>query len=379
MRRFCLIFLFALPLAIQAASQKVCLNMIVKDESKVIRRCLESVKPFIDYWVIVDTGSTDGTQKIIKEFMKDIPGQLHEKKWVDFAHNRNEALLLAKNKGDYFLFIDADEKLIFNEKFKMPSLTKDRYNVMVKGDGHLFARPLLVKSALNWTWHGVIHEGIFSPEAKTVEVLENIENDASFLDGKRSQDPLKHLKDAAVLEKALEVEPSNSRYVYYLAQEYLCANEYALALKNYEKRATMGGWDEEVFFSLFAVARLQEMLGMPKELFTKSYAKAYEFRPSRPEPLFYLSLHYFKSGENLLSYTLAKQALSLPPHTDTEYKEEAVTDYLLLVICADSAYNMGLKSEATLAYKQALEKRALPKDIKEKIIARLEEKTTERN
>src|ERR1700722_1540445 len=58
----------------------ICLNMIVKNESKVIRRCLQSVLPFIDTWVIVDTGSNDGTQKIIKDFMLEhqIPGELHE-------------------------------------------------------------------------------------------------------------------------------------------------------------------------------------------------------------------------------------------------------------------------------------------------------------
>src|SRR5579872_2737177 len=85
----------------------VCLNMIVKDESEVIERSLSSIKHLIDYWVIVDTGSTDGTQTIIKKFLKGIPGELHERKWVDFAQNRNEALDLAKNKGDYLLFIDA--------------------------------------------------------------------------------------------------------------------------------------------------------------------------------------------------------------------------------------------------------------------------------
>src|SRR5580704_1601575 len=59
-------------------SKTICLNMIVKNESRVIQRCLDSVKHIIDYWVIVDTGSTDGTQNVIKDFMKDIPGDLYE-------------------------------------------------------------------------------------------------------------------------------------------------------------------------------------------------------------------------------------------------------------------------------------------------------------
>jgi Glycosyl transferase family 2. len=87
---------------IRFAMKTVCLNMIVKNEIHVIRRCLSAVKEFIDYWVIVDTGSTDGTQEAIREFMKDSPGELHERPWCNFAHNRNEALDLARKRGITF-------------------------------------------------------------------------------------------------------------------------------------------------------------------------------------------------------------------------------------------------------------------------------------
>ena len=92
----------------------ICLNMIVKNESHVICRCLASVKPFITHWVIVDTGSTDGTQAIIQDYLKDVPGQLYERPWVDFSHNRNEALGLAQGAADYVLFIDADQGIVRN-------------------------------------------------------------------------------------------------------------------------------------------------------------------------------------------------------------------------------------------------------------------------
>src|SRR5512144_2185854 len=98
----------------------ICLNMIVKNEAPVIRRCLDSVRRFIDCWVIVDTGSTDGTQDIIRECFADIPGELHERPWRDFAHNRTEALALARPHGDYVLIIDADDALELEPHFRMP-------------------------------------------------------------------------------------------------------------------------------------------------------------------------------------------------------------------------------------------------------------------
>ena len=94
-----------------AARQILCLNMIVKNEAPVIRRCIDSVRPIIDRWVIVDTGSTDGTQDIIREHLLDLPGELHERPWRDFAHNRSEALELARAQSDYTLIIDADDTL----------------------------------------------------------------------------------------------------------------------------------------------------------------------------------------------------------------------------------------------------------------------------
>ena len=59
---------------------KICLNAMVKNESNTILRMLNSVYQYIDYWVIQDNGSTDGTQDIIKNFFaeKNIPGFLYQ-------------------------------------------------------------------------------------------------------------------------------------------------------------------------------------------------------------------------------------------------------------------------------------------------------------
>ena len=107
----------------------ICLCMIVKNEAPVIRRCLDSVRPLIDHWVIVDTGSTDGTQEIIRTHMAGLPGTLHERPWVDFAHNRSESLALARPHADYSLVIDADDFLEPVDRSSEAELTQDCYTL----------------------------------------------------------------------------------------------------------------------------------------------------------------------------------------------------------------------------------------------------------
>ena len=85
---------------------------------------LNSVYKIIDYWVIVDTGSTDNTKELIKEYFaeKNIPGELHEKEFVNFGINRTHALKLAKNKADYLFFMDADHVLKYDNSFSKEQL-----------------------------------------------------------------------------------------------------------------------------------------------------------------------------------------------------------------------------------------------------------------
>ena len=138
--------------AINEHSQSLCLNMIVKNEVPVIRRCLNSVRPVIDCWVIVDTGSSDGTQDVIRRHLSDLPGELIERPWVDFAHNRSEAVALARGRADYVFVIDADETLEIPARFKMPRLTADSYNLEVRFGTFTYARKQLLRNSLPWRY-----------------------------------------------------------------------------------------------------------------------------------------------------------------------------------------------------------------------------------
>ena len=108
---------------------KIGLNMIVKNEAHVIKRCLDSlrVENLIDYYHIIDTGSTDGTQEIIKEYFKEknIDGQIEKYLFTDFSDCRNRALNGIKDKVDYVFWIDADEELRYDADFSFKDLKSD--------------------------------------------------------------------------------------------------------------------------------------------------------------------------------------------------------------------------------------------------------------
>ena len=214
----------------------VCLNMIVKDESPVIRRCLESVKPHIDHWVIVDTGSTDGTQDLVRELLADIPGTLYERPWKNFGHNRTEALELARGTADYTFIIDADDEFVAPDG--MPELDPqvDAYDIVLEGTGISFPRTLVVSNRHAWRFVGVLHEYITTDGTTRRDALQGVRI-IERREGARTRSVStreKYFKDALVLEEALRDEPDNSRYVFYLAQSYRDAGLPDAAFRRYE-------------------------------------------------------------------------------------------------------------------------------------------------
>lgn len=361
--------IFLCPFQMQAETQKsrptICLNMIVKNESKVIKRCLTSMLPIIDYWVIVDTGSTDGTQQIIKDFMKEkgVPGELHERPWVDFSHNRNQALNLARSKSDYVFFIDADEYLVYDPDFKLPPLDKDYFYVTISHAGSKYSRIQLINNHLDWKWVGVLHEVIVPSTSRTYATLEKVFN-MYTTEGARSQDPQKYQKDAQVFEAALKKEPNNSRYVFYLAQSYRDAGNYSLALQNYEKRAAMGGWDQEVFYSLLEIGRMKEFLDMPSEDVIASYKRAYQYRASRIEPLYYLARHLRLKGDFNSGYLAAKIAQTVPASQDILFVQQWMHDYGVLLELSICAYWIEKYEECQQISLNLLKIKDLPSNVR---------------
>ncbi|MDR3624476.1 MAG: glycosyltransferase [Chlamydiales bacterium] len=358
-----------------ADAKTVCLNMIVKDESAIIERCLNSCKDKIDYWVIVDMGSCDATKQIICQCMKNKPGELHERSWVNFEYNRNEALDLARDKADYILFIDADQRLEFEPTFNEATLEDPYYYVTTEEPGGLTSKHiLLVDASYPWHWTGSVHESI-SCEGMVLDFQRSM-NGVKLInvqDGCHASDPNRHLKDAETLEIEVRKNPTDSHAVFCLAQCYLNANQKILALKYYERRVQMEGSLDEKWYSLYTVARLHDEMGFPSDVITKEYCQAFQQRPIRAEPLGLLALHHLQRGNFILAYALAVQALGIKKPQDGYFVEDWFYEYGSLCIYADSARCLGAKEQALKAYQHVLKRECLPEGVRSKIKKTVEE------
>lgn len=345
---------------------KICLNMIVKNESKVIERCLRSVMPWIDYWVIADTGSSDGTEQKIQEVLSSIPGELHKKPWVNFAHNRNEVLELSKGKGDYLLLIDADEWLLASPEFTLPKLTKDVYGIVHRSGDIDFQRCLLLNNHLPWKWEGVIHEEPKTSVSVSVGFLAGLIN-VCTQEGARSQDPFKFEKDLLTLHEALEKEPDHPRYLFYLAESYLLLGKDTDALAFYQKRAALGPPEQEMFWSLYQIGRIQERLKLAPEVFIASYCLAYQYRPSRAEPLFFLIQYYLSVKAIAIAHVLAKSAVTMTRPKDAHFIEGWMYDWGLSWSYMQTTFQMGLKREGMHMKDKLLKNPLLPDRYKDSL------------
>lgn len=359
-----------------AEAKKITLCMIVKDESRVIERCLASVLPLIDSWVIVDTGSTDGTQEKIKKFFSNvgIEGQLHERKWLNFGHNRSEAMELARPVGDYSLMIDSDEILVYDAgfdpmKFKQ-ELTCDLYNINALFGGTRYHRPQLTSNKKNFYYRGVLHEYLDCHDTMETKDFAKGFINTPIQDGNRCSDPKKYFKDAEMFETALKgkVDPKDlERYHFYLAQSYRDSQQWEKSLEAYLKRAQMGGWPEEVFYSLFQAGRIREILKHPVDDVVACYFQSYQVAPWRAESLWAASRICRLTSRFDQAYRFAKQAVKVRYPEGALFVTEDVYKWCVLDEFSIAAFWTEHYAESRAASMQLLQQNQFPPDQKERI------------
>lgn len=306
---------------------KVWLNMIVRQEAAVIRRCLEAARPLIDGWSIVDTGSTDATKAIITEVLGDLPGRLHDRPWVNFGHNRSESLELARETAElvgsprhetYALLLDADHEL--KGALNRDELTGEGYSLYQR-DTHLtYSNTRLLRLDLPWRCVGVTHEywagGSTSTVIKTAAIKDHADG------GTRAE---KFERDLRLLEQGLRDEPGNVRYMFYLAQTYEGIGRLNDAAALYLKRAEAPDQNrEEQWMARLRRAKILSRIGLIIEAQTE-FLRCFNDRPHRAEPLYYLSLQLKDVGCRAAAYMYAKQGSEIAiPEQDILFIEHEV-------------------------------------------------------
>lgn len=344
----------------------ICLSMIVKNERSVIGRCLNSVKPWVDRWCIVDTGSTDGTQDEIRRIMADLPGTFHERPWRDFGSNRSEALRLSGTASEYLFVIDADEWLEWPRGFAYAQLDGSAYSLEVRFDQLSYGRVCIVRSDMGWRYEGVLHEYLECDRPYVAERL-SVPVVRVTTEGFRSRNPRKYLDDAAVLRTALIAQPSNARYRYYLAQSLRDAGDLVGAIEQYEMRAHQGGWEEEAWHAQYQAAALREAVGAPDADVTNGYLLAYQRRSTRAEPLVRLAAYLRRHERYALALMVMRQAQAVAyPSEDQLFVEQDAYGWRRDDEYGLALYYAGCRREAREAFESVLRARDLPHGERER-------------
>jgi len=339
------------------------LNAIVRNEAANLPRMLASVARYITGAAILDTGSTDDTIEIVRDFLNalNIPVVVGHAPFVNFSQARNAALDLATAasslRGEYLLLVDADMELIAKHDDVFDGLTAPAYAMIQRSGTISYWNPRLVRRDAHARYVGVTHEYLDIPTERL--------GTAWFQDHCSGSNRVNKLeRDIKLLREDLKRDPENPRSWFYLAQSYKDQGDKMRAAGAYAKRAQMGGWEEEAWFAAVEAGRLS----LPD---TKPLQMAFNRRPHRVEPLYALASHHRHRGENALAAVYAATGLELPyPDGD----ELFVDTY---------AIETGLKEELSIAGfyvpqyrdrgRQACEDLALRRDVPEHV------RTTARN
>jgi glycosyltransferase involved in cell wall biosynthesis len=345
--------------------------MIVRDEAHIVHEVLDAVAPHIASWVIVDTGSDDGTQDFIRNHMAGlgIPGELHERPWRNFGENRSEALELAKGHGDYIWVIDADDMVTGTPDFS--SLDADVYELRYFDAGTTaYWRKQIFRNGLPWRYRGVVHE---FPDCDGPTHGKRLEGDYHIESrrlGARNQDPQKYARDRDLLLAEVIRDPDDARSVFYLAQSYFDLGDFANARTWYERRAAMGGWEEEVFRSLLRAAESMSSLGVAWPEVQDAFLRAWEYRPVRAEALHAIACRYRLDERYALGYLFAKRAAEIPfPEGDLLFVSADVYDWRATDELAVCASRLEKHTEAFALCRQLLTRSDIPEDARKRIAA----------
>jgi glycosyltransferase involved in cell wall biosynthesis len=301
---------------------------MIKNEERILLRCLEALEGVVDYYCIADTGSTDSSVQIATEFLKTHQGCINIDEWKNFGHNRTISFRKAQDylrtidcdmNNTYGLLLDADMVFVPG-KLRQLTLKANGYKMIQKNGGLEYMNARLLRMDFPWKCTGVTHEYWDGSE------VEGLDMDICYIDD-RNDGGSKHDKfqrDRRLLEDGVKEEPNNVRYIFYLAQTYSCLNMIQESIKWYKKRIAVGGWYEEVWYSYYSIGELYKRIGNIIK-FEQWMLKAFDYRKERAESIYKLAEYFRSVGQNFKAYHYIKLGMGIPyPHGDGLFIEANV-------------------------------------------------------
>lgn len=318
---------------------KLILTQIMKNETHVAHRMLNSIKPIVDGIVVIDTGSTDDSIEKVRKWGEDngIETYVFERPFDNFENSRNESfkkareIFLSKNDGHtyYNFWLDFDEQIEVDSKFNKQSLNKDLYMFNTYINQMRYTRNELCRLDKEFRFYGVVHEFIVPPNGPdgnpdrtiTSGLLEGLTVRVKMDGGSwNSNIPAKYQSHAHILEKYIDSDRSDPRWIFYTAQSYhdsACfpdnkeENEERLrrSLKYYRERVSRpDGYPEEVFYSQYRIGTIMRAIEDPWNLTLTELLKAYTIDPLRGEPIKAIIDYYIAVGDWYNAYLFSSFA-----------------------------------------------------------------------
>ena len=324
---------------------KLCLNMIVKNEAANLPRLLESVADHITCYVILDTGSSDDTPRLIHDFFEHhpraIPGTVARGEFHDYSQARNEALDLARTSMFHFdalLLLDADMELVVSDVEQFHALAPATYKITQQGSRDDYANIRIVPRTSRAKYRKRTHEYLHVPHGSPVidrETVWLIDHESGANRGKANRD--KHDRDLRLLTLDWRDEP-DFRTAFYLAETHWGAWDPERAISWYERARRLSGSPEELWYASYKLGRClladvedeSDPTGRKRrqrddDECAEGVARlleAHQERPTRAEPLLHLARHYRHRSKSDLACLIAEAGKRIPyPENDRLFIE----------------------------------------------------------